>query len=489
MNTTPPSNELPEFNRENALEGDKTVNANESITVSASLAARVLRVALTLYLVVAVAVTLVQLTLEYNHEKKRLSAEVLHMLDTFEPILAQGFWNLDDEQMISTSYGILSNEFIFGVRVLEVDGAEMLAVGQIQRPGEPVISIDTAAAGSMKMPSVELVSDPDKSISPTLYSFERSVYFQRAIGGREQVGRIVVFSSTDIVIERAMYTFFITMVNAFVKTCFLWWISFAVLKRLVGKPLETITHAMQHLDLDERRSRKLTSELKEHGLVDRQDELGVLTRTFISMQEALSKKNAQLSSYHRELEGKVEERTKKLERALHAKSEFLANMSHEIRTPMNGVLGMTELLHDTTLTEEQRRYVKTILSSGQVLLSIINDVLDSSKIEAGMMEIESFCFDLDELIDDCVSMFAFKSVETGVELSANIESGSPLLVKGDLTRVRQILVNLLGNAYKFTETGRVQISIRQETDVPPDHCLMRFEVTDTGIGLDEEEQS
>jgi len=458
-------------------------------TVTASLAARLLRIAFTLYFAVAVAVTLVQLVLEYEHEKERLGTEVLHMLDTFEPIMAQAFWNLDDEQMTSTSRGILSNEFIFGVRVMEADGAEMLAVGQIQRPGEPAIYIDPAASSPMAMPSVELASDSGESLSPTLYRYERPVYYQRAIGGREKMGSVVVFSSPDVVIERAMYTFFITMVNAVVKTIFLWLISYVVLKRLVGQPLEVITHAMQRLDLDERRSRKLSSELKEHGLVDRQDELGVLVRTFIVMQMDLSKKNAQLSSYHRELEQKVESRTKKLKQALRTKSEFLANMSHEIRTPMNGVLGMTELLSDTSLSEEQRRYVKTIISSGQVLLSIINDVLDYSKIEAGMMEIESSCFDLEELIDDCVAMFAFKSAEIGVELSATIEPGLPLTVKGDSTRIRQVLVNLLGNAFKFTEHGRVQILVKLEKGVAPDNCLVRFEVSDTGIGLDEQEKA
>ena len=480
----------PVLNSDRTLEENATPSKNmQTGTVTASLAARLLRVAFTLYFAVAVAVTLVQLALEYEHEKERLGREVLHMLDTFEPIVAQAFWNLDDEQMISTSRGILSNEFIFGVRVLEADGAEMLAVGQIQRSGEPVIYIDSAATSGMAMPDVELVSDSGESLSPTLYRYERPVYYQRAIGGREKMGSVVVFSSPDVVIERAMYTFFITMVNAVVKTLFLWLISYVVLKRLVGQPLEMITHAMQRLDLGERHGRELSIELKEHRLVDRQDELGVLVRTFIVMQMDLSKKTAQLSSYHRELEKKVDERTKKLEQALLAKSEFLANMSHEIRTPMNGVLGMTELLNDTSLSEEQRRYVKTIVSSGQVLLSIINDVLDYSKIEAGMMEIESSCFDLEELIDDCVSMFAFKSAEIGVELSAKIEPGLPLTVKGDSTRIRQVLVNLLGNAFKFTEHGRVQIIVKQEKEVAPDLCLVRFEVSDTGIGLDQQEKA
>ena len=457
------------------------------IAVTSSLAARILRIALTLYFVVAVAVTLVQLTLEYGHEKERLNSEVLHMLDTFEPILAQGFWNLDDEQMISTSYGILSNDFIFGVRVLEVGGAEMLAVGQIQRPGEPVIKVD-ASESSAAFSETGLISDGGSPISPDLYSYERVVYYKRALGGEEEVGRVIVFSSPDIVLERALYTFFITMVNAVVKTFFLWVISLIVLNRLVGKPLEAIADAMQRLDLDERRSRELTSELSSRGLIDRPDELGVLVRTFIAMQQALSKKNTQLSNYHRELENKVEERTEKLERAVKAKSEFLANMSHEIRTPMNGVLGMTELLNDTDMSDEQQRYVKTILSSGQVLLSIINDVLDYSKIEAGMMDIESACFDVEELVDDIVRMFAFRSAETGVELTEMIEPGTPLIMKGDSARIRQILVNLVGNAFKFTEKGWVKISVKREKPIGSGASLIRFEVIDTGIGLNEEEQ-
>jgi len=457
--------------------------------VVSPLAARILRIALTLYFVVAVGVTFIQLRLEYQNEKKRLGTEIEHMLDTFEPILAQGFWNLDDEQIKSTVQGILSNDFIFGVRILDVDGAEMMALGYIQRPDEEVVEV--ASEGVVKKNRIDLFPSINTESSQAslyeLYAFDRAVYYEKAIEGRELVGHIVVYSSPNIVLQRAMYTFFITLANAAVKTFFLWIIFFIILKRLVSKPMEIISDAMQHLDFKAQSPHQSFIDLHASDLINRQDELGVLVRTFVAMQHTLNEQNAELNSYHRELEKKVEERTLKLEKALLAKSEFLANMSHEIRTPINGVLGMTELLRDTPLSSEQQRYVKTIVNSGQSLLTVINDVLDYSKIEAGMMTIESQLFDLEMLLDDCLALFSFQAEEKRIALSINILPNTPLKVRGDQGRIRQIMVNLLGNAFKFTEKGSISVRVFLDNQSSKEY-LLRIEVADTGIGMTPTEQ-
>ncbi len=172
-----------------------------------------------------------------------------------------------------------------------------------------------------------------------------------------------------------------------------------------------------------------------------------------------------------------------------AKSEFLATMSHEIRTPMNGIIGMTDLLRRTTLSTQQAQYVDTIHQSTQSLVTVINDILDYSRIESGKLELEYQDVDVEQLVDDCVRLFALRASESGVPLYTFIDSRVPRRIHTDPIRVKQLLTNLLSNAYKFTDQGQValHLGVRQ----PPDdqgNCVVMLEVVDTGIGLDEAQQ-
>lgn len=311
--------------------------------------------------------------------------------------------------------------------------------------------------------------------------------YEDASTPEQQLGTLTITASLsnifDKLWERAFFTVAVQGTKTLVIALFIVWLVHALLTRHI----KTIANYARNLNLE-----TLTKplKLKRMKINTAPDELDNVVNAINHMRETLlddiEQRHAIEMALITEKEEKLETRRQKnaAEDASRAKSQFLATMSHEIRTPMNGVIGMLEMLRDTPLDENQKHYIDVIHRSGETLLSIINDILDYSKIEAGKMRLEETTFDLEDLVENCVQLFGATANKRQIELFGGLEPGVPRWLRGDPTRLRQIIINLLGNAFKFTNEGFVSLRVQVLDEPLGDEIRLKFVVQDSGIGLD-----
>jgi len=262
------------------------------------------------------------------------------------------------------------------------------------------------------------------------------------------------------------------------------WILARRVRRSIADPIAKLINTAQKVAASQNYTLRIAHQ--------RNDELGALIDSFNNMLAQVEGRGQALTHHRDELERQVSVRTEQLEKAKNAaeaasraKSAFLATMSHEIRTPMNGVLGMAEMLLGTELTETQRNYTQLVKQSGEHLLVIINDILDFSKIEAGKLTVEYINFNLWDLLDDIHTVYTPQAEAKGIAMHFDIANDIPVAICGDPNRLRQIMANLLGNAIKFTNEGRILARVRIASE-DNQAVMLRFEVHDTGIGISRE---
>jgi uncharacterized protein (TIGR02284 family) len=424
-----------------------------------SLARNLLRVTLTFYLSLAFLLTLGQLILEYRNEKNRLGEEIENVALTFNPIISKALWNVDEDQTLASLQGMLKINH-------DIKEIELMDANNIQLHHQTPQDIGANSTDKNSLLAKIFFDKYDYSYKVT-YSSE---YTQEKV-----VGYIVLKSNSLVVLNRAAHTFLITIISAIFKTLLLSAIFYFIIQKMVGRPLKKITHKMRDFDAQDHQVY-----IADEALLSRDDELGVMVKTFSAMTNALIIKDNDLKEYSQSLEKKVQQRTYQLEKASKAKSEFFAAMSHEIRTPLNGVLGLVNLLAETPLSHDQLQYIEHIQKSGDSLIHIINNLLDNLKIESNKVEMEQIEFDLESTFNESIALFLDKSKKSGINIITIYSPNSPKLIVGDPTRIRQIVVNLLGNAFKFTQQGHIILQAQCDSNYPN---TITISISDTGIGI------